>query len=217
MLMSKKNFDQKLIVAIVFFLLAIPAIIYSFFLLQQGKNPISPSFLTIKSLPTPTPINFWKTYINEKYGFTLSYPAKGIVQGEKETFEGECGKAIKETTHEITFDNFFAIKIIAWKDSIDNYLISRGAKNQYEFEKILTANADEAVKVGNLKKGVEYAIGYPPLMYISHLFKKADRLFLFVDLQNPSNIGGCLPFSSLDPLKLKNLKPDIQKTFKFTP
>lgn len=172
--------------------------------------------------PTPTPI-VWKTYTNSIYGFSLNYPKKGMILGEEDYFEDECGNSIKEKTdalgYHIRFDNFFEVKIIKREKNIEEYLKSIGAYKMYDLEPITGSGADEAVKVIGLKKGSEIAVGYPPLMYTTHIYKKGDNIFSVIGLENP-NKGweGCTAAVVLDPVAHAHLEVrdwDIAKSLKF--
>lgn len=172
--------------------------------------------------PTPTPI-VWKTYTNTTYGFSLDYPKKGMILGKEDYFEGECGNFIKEKTNalgqHIQIDNFFEVKIIIWEKNIEEYLKSIGAYKMYDLEPITDFGADEAVKVIGLTKGAEIAVGYPPLMYVTHIYKKDNFIFSIIGLENP-NKGweGCTAAIVLDPVAHAHLEVidwDIAKSLKF--
>lgn len=185
---------------------------------QSAKN-VQTTNTALTPTPTPTP---WKTYINNKYNFELTYPVKGVIAKEEGSKEGECGNFIKEEIsgpeEKILVDSFFEIKIIPWEGILEDYLKQKGALNVYDFEQILDSGADEAVGVLGLKQDVSYAVGYPPLRFITHIFKKGDKLFLIQDFHNSENFGGCLSPKTLDPIKyapIVNLEWDIKKSFKF--
>lgn len=167
--------------------------------------------------PCPT-ISPWKTYQNSQYGFELQYPAKGIVLGEKDNLAGGCGQSIKEQKGQILVDNFFEIKVIGGQKTVEDYLAGIGAKNQYNLESFITSGADEAVEVLGLKKGAEYAVGYPPLVYVTYIFRKGSNIFLIKDFLHSENIGGCINPKVLDPVKypeFANKDWDLKKSFKF--
>lgn len=180
-----------------------------------------------KAQPTPAPPppitpSPWKTYINNKYNFELAYPAKGITIKETEHQEGECGTYISEKSsggeERILVDSFFEIKIISWEGTLEDYLRQKGAWDAYNFEQILNTGADEAVEVRGLKQEVSYAVGYPPLRFITRIFKKGEKLFLIQDFHNAEYFGGCLNPKVLDPVKytnIVNLEWDLKKNFKF--
>lgn len=166
----------------------------------------------------------WKKYINKKYGFELTYPGKGVIQGEKNQYEGECGKEIKENAEGIFVDNFFQIKILDWKGSINDYIEQKGAKGKYELGEIADSNADEAIEVISIKKGLELSsVGYPPLMYVSGIYKKGNNLFIMIHQAHPPepmNPNGCLNPKDLDYTKYPkyaNQAWDITKSIKFLP
>lgn len=194
-----------------------------YYLYGQKSDPVpTPVFPQTTSTPTPDP--HWKVYKNSTYGFQLAYPAKGVIHKEEEYVEGECGGAIKEKKSGsgsiIDFDNLFEMKIIPWSGSIDGYLASQGAKNKYELEVVATVSAkvDEAVSFHGLKKGVEYAVGYPPLVYVSYVFKKDGNIFVIKNDPNHKNPGGCVNPNFIDPVKYakyKNQGWDFAKSFKF--
>lgn len=182
-------------------------------------RPVKPVFLQPQILPTPTP-SPWKTYINQKYGFSFTYPKEGVIWQEKGYQEGECGQAISEEKDQLFLDNFYKIQIVSWEGTVDDYLISRGAKNQYNIEPLEGSGADEAIKVLNLKKGSEYAVGYPPLVYIDYIYKASpgDFIFLITNFPSPTNKGGCIHPKVLDPAKYAkyiNQGWDFGKNFKF--
>lgn len=169
--------------------------------------------------PTPT-LSSWQTYNNTQYNFELTYPKKGVVVKEAGYEEGECGDSITETAEKIIVDSFFEIKIIPWQGSLDEYLQQKGALDAYDFEQILDSGADEGIEVLGLKQDVSYAVGYPPLRFISHLFKKGDKIFLVEDFHKSEYFGGCLNPKTLDPVKYAqfiDLKWDLNKSFKFLP
>lgn len=179
---------------------------------------ISPTLTQAPYSPTPTIDPNLKTYTNIKYGFSFEIPIKGITQKGNEFSEIDCGNAIKETANPVLIDNLFKINILNWTQTIDDYLISKRAKDIYTFEQILNSNADEAVKVVSLKKGLEVAsVGYPPLMHIQAIYKKDDNLFIIEDFVNPSN-AGCINPNDLDHTKYSKYVDqnwNVLKSFKF--
>lgn len=160
----------------------------------------------------------WKTYQNSQFGFELTYPAYGIVLEEKDNTEGECGQSIKEQKGQILVDNFFEVKVMEGQKSVEDYLESVGARDQYNLESFPGLGADEAVEVLGLKKGAEYAVGYPPLVYVTHIFRKGDRIFLIKDFLHSENIGGCINPKVLDPVRypqFDNKDWDLKRSFVF--
>lgn len=161
----------------------------------------------------------WKRYQNSQYNFELKFPGRGIVLGEKDDLEGECGGAISEKSKgNILVDNFFEIKVAEGQETVENYLASIAAKDQYNLESFTAEGADEAVEVLGLKKGAEYAVGYPPLIYVTHIFRQGERIFLIKDFLHPENIGGCINPKVLDPVKypkIANKDWNLKKSFKF--
>lgn len=188
----------------------------------------------VTSLPTPTPVPSWKTYTNSKYRFELTYPKEGMILKETGFEAGECGGAIKAggvqtgriisrfVSETIQVDDFFEILVLNWPKSVEEYILAIGAGDQYNLKLIEGSLAEEAVEVVGLKKGAEYAVGYPPLAYISHIYKKGGKLFLIKNLLHPQNLGGCVHPSLLDPvshshLKVKSSDWDLGKSWKFLP
>lgn len=177
----------------------------------------------IQATPTLTPIDLnWKIYTNPQYKIQFRYPAKGMIMGENGYFEGDCGSYIEEKDdsqyHHIYFDNLMDIKIKNWPKTVEDYLITIGASGQYDLEDIQNSGATEAVKVVGLKKGKEYAVGFPPLIYINYIYQKGDNLFLLSDFQTPSiHPKGCTNPKVLDPVAHSHLRIkdwDISKSFK---
>jgi len=213
------------------FLIVLPLLLIGAFYFLQGKikKQITQTPIAVNT-PTPTP-PILKTYTNEKYGFEFTYPAKGIiliddeeVEGPKvlNEVEGQCGNAIKENLGSILIDNFYEIKILDWKRTIDDYIVQKNAKKTYDFEPINNSNADEAVKVLGIKKGMELvSVGYPPLMYIEDIYKKDNKLFIFVHSSHPpkpTNPNGCLNPEDINPIKYKKYVDQnwrIETSFKF--
>lgn len=193
---------------------------YLFGLTDFFTSKLSSTSISIVREITPTPatsINL-KTYANTKYDFEFSYPAKGITQKGNKFSEVECGNAIKETNDLILVDNLFKIEILNWTKTIDDYLISKGAKKTYEFDQIPNTGADEAIKVKGIKKGLELvSVGYPALMNIQAIYKKGDNLFLIVNFEDASNVG-CINPKDLDHTKYPkyaNQKWNVIDSFRF--
>lgn len=184
-------------------------------------------------LPIPSPTErpvLWKTYHNTKYGFELAYPVRGVIHMDEQYQEGECGDKIKEKAQQTgriiqtyvaettRVDNFFEIVVLDWNGTIEQYLGAIGAKEQYELNFFSGSLAEEAVEVVGLKKGAEYAVGYPPLAYVSHIFRKGPHLFLVKNLLTHDDVGGCINPAVLDPVKYEkfvNQKWDLKASFKF--
>lgn len=222
---------------LVFFLVVLIAlIITTLFYYQKSKTKTLESQLKdfvrseenlskrIKNQTTPAPFQELKTYTNTKYGFQLSYPQKGVIQTENGLSQGECGKEIKEIAEDagsrIMFDNIVSVQILSWTGSIEDYLISRGGKNIYNYEPVKGSGADEAIKLNGLKKGVEYAVGYPPLVFVNYIYRKNGWIFISSDFQAATNIGGCISSRATDPIKypqISNQKWEFVKNFRFIP
>lgn len=191
--------------------------IFFFFSQPQSK----PGLQIVSNEVTSTPPSPWKTYKNDQYGFEITYPKIGVVVKADGLSEGECGQAIKQEDIYpaiILFDNFFEIKIIDFKGSIEDYLKSQRAANIYETTEIASGSANQALAIGNLKKGVEYARGFPPLVYTKAIFKKGDKLFVMKATQIPNNFGGCIAPDMADPVKypeIAKIKWDLSKSIKF--
>lgn len=160
-------------------------------------------------IPTPTP---WKVYVDEINNFSITYPRTGVVLNQDEKNKGECGNSIITdsgiNTNSVSVDNFFEIRTIKWKGSIEDYMKSQGAAKAYNVHKVEGTNAQEALALDGLAKGVEYARGYPPLMYVKALYLNQDKLYIMKTIQNPSNFGGCIPPHMADPSQY----PDITST-----
>ncbi|RJP46928.1 MAG: hypothetical protein C4584_00940 [Armatimonadetes bacterium] len=162
-------------------------------------------------LPTPTP-SPWKVYTNDKYGLQIRYPLLGVIHEKDRYIEGECGQVLKEQKNEIILDNLFKIKIVGWQGTIAEYLTVLGAKNQYDLELLDNAGAEEAVKVIGLKKGAEYAVGYPPLVYVQAIYKKNGNIFIVKSIPFHQTLGGCIDPAVMDPVKYAKFQDQEWKT-----
>lgn len=198
-------------------LLAALAGSWYFIQVQNAKPVVSPVRAVQPPTPTPSP---WKTYTNNKYGFIIDYPIEGVIHQEDEYLEGECGQAIKEEKGgKIVFDNLFEMQIVPWKGSVDEYLISKGAKNAYESELLTGSGADEAIHLVGLKKDFEVAVGYPPLVYTHYVYKKGENIFTVKTPPTHNNPGGCVNPNIIDPVKYAKYQKegwDFAKSFRFT-
>lgn len=174
-------------------------------------TPSLPAKLTVlpktQVVPTPSP---WKTYHSLEFDLDITYPANGVIVEKEDTFEGECGNAINidpNNKNILLVDNFYKIKRIDWDGDIENYLQSQGAAKVYDTHIITGSNSDEALALDNLAKGVEYATGMPPLLFVKAIFKKGSSLYLVQLFQYHDNYGGCT-----DPLTLApDLHPEVTK------
>lgn len=199
-------------------ILLISVVLGGVYFWSKPTNKLPPTKQIIVSpspLPTPSP---WNTYVNEQYGWQLTYPKEGVILTDQGYIEGECGKAILETGGTINIDNFFQVKIIPWAGLIADYLISKGAGNIYETEIITNSGANEGIYLVGLKKDFEVAVGYPPLLYVKYLFKKQNSLIIVSTLSHPVNLGGCINPNVIDPIKYaKYINPvwDQKNSFKF--
>lgn len=161
----------------------------------------------------------WKIYKNEEYGIEITYPRVGVVWTKGGLREGECGFAIKEESSLITLDNLYKLKAVSFTGSLEAYLTSQGAYRAYEIEDLIDSGADEAVRLVKLKPDFEVAVGYPPLAYVKAVFKKGEKIFLLQEIiHNPSNEGGCILPSVIDPTQFSDIAKqdwDIVTSLKF--
>lgn len=173
-------------------------------------------------MPQPTPAP-WKTYQNEEYGFEVTYPATGLVVNEEGFTAGECGNAIKAAYKNqkgnFAIDNFFIVKIVDSKLSLTDYLKQQKAANVYDTAVISNSGADAAIELKNLKAGVEYARGLPPLAFVVSLYKKDNKIFVLQNFQTPDNFGGCLIPSRVNPVDYPEIAAqawDLPGSLKFS-
>ncbi len=173
-----------------------------------------------KAVATPTP-SPWKTYTNEENKFEIIYPREGLIWSKQGYEKGECGLAIKEEKGVITVDNFYRVKVVPYQGSLDEYLTSQRAKNAYEVEVLAYSGADEAIRLLRLKPNFEIAVGYPPLYYVKAVYKKGENIYLLQEVvHNPTNEGGCVQPSVVDPTQYPDVAKqewDLAKSIKFTP
>lgn len=205
-LMKQKGFTS-LIILIGILILAVLSGFYfwnKFWIKLDNKLPV-PIKVPLKALAFPTSTTTpspWKTYVNEKYGFQITYPKEGVILTEKGYVEEECGGAIKESKPGIIdVDNFFQVKIIDWQETIQDYLVSQRAGDIYETEKIEGSGADEGIYLIGLKKDFTVAVGYPPLLYVKYLFKKGNNIYIVSTFLHPENLEGCINPEVIDPSK----------------
>lgn len=207
---SGSSLSLLIIIVLVIFLVGIGTWYY-----VRVKNipttAITPASIISQVTPKPTATpSSWKTYRNVDFNLDITYPAKGVITEKEDTFEGECGNAIKIDSvnkNILLVDNFYKIKRIDWDGNIESYLMSQGAAKVYDTHIVTGTNADEALALDNLAKGVEYAVGMPPLSFVKAIFKKGSSLYVVSLFQYHTNYGGCT-----DPLTLApDLHPEITK------
>lgn len=210
-----KGFAHPVVLIVI--ILLISAVFGGFYFWGKPTNKLPvPNQIFASPTPTPSP---WKTYKNDKYGFEITYPREGVIITDKGNVEGECGKAIKESSGKIDVDNFFQVKIVNWTGTIADYLLSQGAGKIYNTEIIEGSGALEGLYLVGLKKDFEVAVGYPPLLYVKYLFKKGDNLYIISTYLHPENLGGCINPEVLDPVKYKkyiDLGWNQKTSFKFS-
>lgn len=224
--MLPKGEKGFLIVALALLLLLIVIIGAFVVTVKNIKKPFNISSINqvvkLNSTPKPTSSS-WKSYKNSEFGFEVTYPSYGVIAQKDSLVEGVCGNAIKVEAQDkatISVDNFFKIKVIPWNSTVTDYMISQGAGNVYNTASVSASLADEAIELKDLRAGVEYARGYPPLIYVIGLFKKGNSLFVMQTFQNPTNFGGCILPKTVDPAKYpqifqNNWNPT--QSLKFTP
>lgn len=69
----------------------------------------------------------WKTYIEPKYHFQVTYPAVGVVLTRSATGLGQCGsnfglKQINSGSEVFSADGFFYLSFVKWSGSLESYL-----------------------------------------------------------------------------------------------
>lgn len=249
----KKSLPKlPLIIAIILLISAIGLPLGSYLLFREIRINLQPSTITIKTItpmPTistisPTPItgipntlgkisvttlnpgskDQWKTYTNTKYGFQVTYPAKGMIFDGNNRYPGICGNGIKYDPYftpgnsyvdEILIDNFFGIRVVDWAQSIDNYVKQQDPNKFYNITPITAdTNADEAIIV-KIKPEIEQNdlgatdnitnINEPGFVLDYSIYKKGNKLFIIHGFQNLGNPGGCVS-SSIDWDKSRSLR-----------
>ncbi|RJP47558.1 MAG: hypothetical protein C4584_00185 [Armatimonadetes bacterium] len=173
----------------------------SFYFISQSATNQPISQVIPKPTLTPTPIPTTKTYTNSEYGFMVTYPIEGIVFDIQKSKPGKCGNLIKKENQDIRIDNLFIVKVTNWTNTLNDFLKSKGALDEYELIPLQNTGADAAFEVGPLKKDVEYAVGFPPLMYIESIYKKGDYIFMTSYSPTMEKAGGCLNPAHLDQTK----------------
>lgn len=147
----------------------------------------------------------WKTYTNDKYGFSIKYPKEGYVQNES-CFTGPCtgvhratcGSDIKseDLTRSSTFislDNMLGIIINDYNGPIDEFIKSQGGKpTDFKLEKEQIYGSDEAVYVTlNNDDGMTPPI--PSIVSPAYIIRKGNYIYQIAPLQNYGSKTGCLP------------------------
>lgn len=199
---GEEGFSRLVILSVVPVCVLVGVIfLYGFSDIGTKQQTLAPYLQTVVPKVTPSP---WKTYHNGQYNFDVRYPSTGVIAESDAFTKGECGNAIKvgdnkNAVSSIKLDNFFEIKIVNWDKSIDDYLKQQNSVNIYNIRIISNSGADESIALEGLKKGVEYARGFPPLAYVVALYRKNDKLFILQSFQTPNNFGGCLAPSNVNP------------------
>lgn len=184
---------------------------YGFAIKIEGYNEIAGKEELLKIISTfkfktPYETENLKTYTDPKYGFSFKYPARGIVINNKgENESGFCGNAIKELqelpggqkvpddSYDLLFDNFFYIRVLPWSGTISDYIAKQNATGLYNTKPIDNSGAEEALDIISLKPDAKTE-GYPPLAYITNIYRYHGNLYIPMGLQNDGNSGGCVPF-----------------------
>lgn len=197
----------------------LPAIIFAIFLVGivcffiawgafQKQFPPPPATLTYQQYNNDKqtkPVG-WKKYTNEKYGFTLYYPAQGYLQDKscltkrvcKDVIYGVCGNGIKseqwtKSTSFIQLDNMLGIIINDYNGPIDTFIKSQGGNPaNFELKTEKVKGADEAIYATlNNKDGMTPPI--PSILTPAYIIKKGNYVYQIAPLQNFGSADGCLP------------------------
>lgn len=190
---NKNKFDPKIFLVIFVGISAVLAFIFGGFFL--GQNPD----VDVNDVAGNT-----NTYKNSKYGFELSYPAKGNVINDKGQMSmGKCGQAIKPTpistyNYVLTFDNYFMITEQDFNGSIAEFINSYPGSNLFTTKTIDVPGANEAVSITKKPNASPEDLMKSPFAYTLRIIKKGNEMFMIMGLQNYGNSNGCVPASDTE-------------------
>lgn len=147
---------------------------------------------------TPTPpvhlslVNTWKTYQNNEYGFTITYPALGL---NKQGSLIDCGNGIEDfiktynlndkIVPTIQLDNLLSLTLHPWGSELKDYVLAKDDKayTKYSIFHTHMANADEVMLFSKNLSASDSATGY--FADTLALYKKQNIIFQIQKAPSP--------------------------------